>query len=531
MYEDVTAADTISNQLQVYDEVYTSVMYQYNMLISKVEKKIRDALNHQVLKKIKFATKLADIWGYSIITVNKTDPTEIAVYNPSEIRIYKKRKSNLDMNNFIYAKLENLDGTNQKLRILNNQYNCFTLSLDPMVMMPIPNIVRISWYLYMLDLVEILMVYNDLIKSKSIHLLEIPIFDEGGPSSDPDGATANTMMDSISLMNMIVNNIENKLVMDTDILTGMDNANTQDVAMHMLKNVGLSVAYVPKLSKDSNMTDVKLDTDDNQYDKLYTMLNEKIFGVLKFPLWFRTSTHEMETFKAIPREVVQFAHMVFMSRVQGALDEIECFMEFLIGMQVENFSVSYYGSTDTIPIELERIQINLRSILGEYLFDNLKAESTRTAKIQNILTFVSAGFSLNPHWVVQYVFPEYTVADVLLDVGSLIDANRQQVEQALNGNSQTASDSSDQVQSSSAGDSDSETGEQQTDQTTSSTASGFHKINWDVVRKSFANALIKAPKNTEDVTEKEDSPYLKNIKRTVDQLIRLKKHTFDIKGK
>lgn len=506
--------------MTIYDEVYDGVTYQYQLLLTKVEKKIRKVLDNRLIKKVKYATKIADIWGYSIITINKTDPDDISIYNPSELRIYKKKKSSLDLDNLIFGKIEITDGTNQKIKVLNYGYNCYVLSLDPMVMMPIPNIVRISWYLYLMDLVEILMIYNDLIKSKSVHLLEIPVFESNGPDPNGDGVTASNMMDSISVMNMIINNIESKLVLDTDYIKG---ENSEDVAMKMLKNVGLSVAYVPKLSPTSEMKDIKLDTDDQQYNKLYTMLSEKIFSVLKFPLWFRTSTQVMETFKAIPREVVQFAHLIFMSRVNSALSELEAFLEYMVMLHVDEYRVSYFGSEEEIPVELESIKVKMRSILGEYLFDNAKTEQIRSTKIQSLLTLTSSGLTLNPHWVCEWIFPEWTMGEVLLDVGQTLASKRQQIDNALNGNSGETTNSDQELEGSDLAD---ESGDSTTPSDQSaSTEFDFKKLDWDKIRASFASALIGGG----DDVQNHDSPQLKNIKRRVDQLVRLKSFRFNIK--
>ena len=506
--------------MTIYDEVYDGVTYQYQLLLSKVEKKIRKVLDNKLIKKVKYATKIADIWGYSIITINKTDPTDLAIYNPSELRIYKKKKSSLDLDNLIFGKVEITDGTNKKIKVLNYAYNCYVLSLDPMVMMPIPNIVRISWYLYLMDLVEILMVYNDLIKSKSVHLLEIPVFESNGPDPNGDGITATNMMDSISVMNMIINNIESKLVLDTDYIKG---ENSEDVAMKMLKNVGLSVAYVPKLSPNAEMKDIKLDTDDQQYNKLYTMLSEKIFSVLKFPLWFRTSTQVMETFKAIPREVVQFAHLIFMSRVNSALSELEAFLEYMVMLHVDEYKVSYFGSEEEIPVELESIKVKIRSILGEYLFDTAKTETTRSTKIQSYLTLTSAGITVNPHWMCEWIFPEWTMGDVLLDVGQTLASKRQQIENALNTNSGESTTNSDQDLEGS----DLASGSDNTAPTdqSASTEFDYKKLDWNKIRASFASALIGEGDDVQDT----DSHQLKNIKRRVDQLVRLKSFKFNIK--
>ena len=503
--------DPVQQQLQVYDEVYQSVIYQYQVLISKIEKKIRKVLDNKLVKKVKYATKIADIYGYSIVTINKSDPNDVNIYTPLDVRLYKKKKSNLDMDNFIFAKIDQ-DGSESKLKVLNYQYNCYILSLDPMVMMPVPNIVRISWYLYLLDLVEILIIYNDLLKSKTIHLLEIPVFDQNSAPGYDDGVTTSSVTDNLALLNMIINNIESKLVVDTDYISNSENSS--DTAMKLLKNVGLSVAYVPKLSPDSEMKNIKLDTEDNEYDKLFTMINEKIFAVLKFPLWFRTSTQVMATFKAIPREVVQFAHLVFMSRVNSALSELESFLEFIVKLHSDDYMVSYQGSESTIPIQLENVGITLKSILGEYLFDNYKAEQTRSSKLQNVLTFTSAGFTLNPHWVCQYVFPEYTVADILVDVGSIIDSKRQEVENALSGNISTPAgmEGSDLASEEDTG--AEETGTEVASESTQSTASNVPKINWANVRASFAKAL-HATKSKEA--------------KLVDSMIRDKTHTFYIK--
>lgn len=427
----------------------------------------------------------------------------------------------MDLDNLIFGKIETTDGTNKKIKVMNYGYNCYVLSLDPMVMMPIPNIVRISWYLYLMDLVEILMVYNDLIKSKSIHLLEIPVFESNGPDPNGDSVTATNMMDSISVMNMIINNIESKLVLDTNIIKGSEGS--EDVAMKMLKNVGLSVAYVPKLAPNSEIKDIKLDTDDQQYNKLYTMLSEKIFSVLKFPLWFRTSTQVMETFKAIPREVVQFAHLVFMSRVNSALSELEAFLEFMVMLHVDEYRVSYFGSEEEIPIELETIKIKIRSILGEYLFDTAKAEQTRSNRLQSLLTFSSTGYTPNPHWVCEWIFPEWTIGDVMLDVGQTLANKRQQIENALNTNSGDVNTEEDQELSGS--DLADQNGEEATTDQTAATDFDLKKLNWNNIRASFAASLIPEGDGVKD----SDSLQTKNIKRRVNEFIRLKSFRFNIK--
>lgn len=508
-FNDETAIDYFSKQIRVYDIIYDSVVYQYQQLVSKVERKIRETLDNQMIKKIKFATKTADIYGYSILTISKSDPTEINIYNPTEIRLYKKKKSNLDMDNFIFGKVETDTSGNQKLKILNHQFFCYVLSLDPMVMMPIPNIVKISWYLYLLDLVEILVIYNDLLKSKTIHLVEIPIFDPNSTGYDDGsgGVTTTNVTDNLALMNMIINNIESKLVMDTELIR--NSQNQSDVAMQVLKNVGLSVAYVPKLSEKGDIKDTKLETNNNDYDKLYGMLNEKIFAVLKFPLWFRTSATTMATFKAIPREVVQFAHMVFMSRVNSALSELEAFVKWYIDIREQELVVSYFGSDSVIQASIETIRIKIRSMLSDFLFQDEKTETARSAKVQNILTMTSAGYTLNPHWVCEYVFPEWTMADVILDTGTALDSKRKDIEAALTGY-----------------DSDTEVGTDESATTTDLvdgedtaaseqapvTESNKIKINWNAVRKSVDRAMKIISNN-------------KNIS-TIDKL---KNHTFTIK--
>lgn len=500
-------------QMMLYDEIYKSVIYQYNILISKIEKKIKKVIDNKLIKKIKYATRTADVYGYSIVAISKSNPDDINIYNPLEVRLYKKKKSNLDTDNFIFGKIES-DGTNQKLKVLNHQYHCYILSLDPMVMMPIPNIVRISWYLYLMDLVEILIIYNDLLKSKTIHLLEIPVFDGNSGYDDGQGAGTQNVTDSLALMNMIINNIESKLVMDTEYI--QQNEGTEDVAMKLLKNVGLSVAYVPKLTPESRIENIRLDTDDNEYDKLYTMLNEKIFAVLKFPIWFRSSIQIMNTLKAVPREAVQFAHLTFMSRVNSALSELESFLEFIVQLHADEFTVSYQSSEEQVPVKLENIKIRLRSILGEYLFENYKQEQSRSTKLQNLLTFVSAGFTVNPKWAVEYVFPEYTIADVLVDAGTELETKRQEIENALNG--VTAPSPTENLEGSDLAAEEGVVSEEQPIE-----ESGVHKINWDQVRTSFANSLISLTRGKTDTLE------LKNIAKSVDNLIRYKSHSFNIK--
>jgi hypothetical protein len=511
--------------MQIYDQIYEDVIYQYHSLISKVEKKIRKVLDNKLIKKIKFATKTADVYGYSILTISKTDLNEVNIYNPLEVRLYKKKKSNLDMDNFIFAKVET-DGTNQKLKVLNYQYHCYVLSLDPMVMMPIPNIVRISWYLYLMDLVEILIIYNDLLKSKTIHLLEIPVYDPNTGYNDGQNTPQSNITDNLALMNMIINNIESKLVMDTEYIQNSENQS--DVAMQLLKNVGLAVAYVPKLSADSEMKNIRLDTEDNAYDKLYSMLTEKIFAVLKFPLWFRSSVQIMTTLKAVPREAVQFAHLVFMSRVNSALSELEALMEFIVNLHADEFVASYQGSSTVIPVKIENIRIKIRSILGEYLFENQKSETARTAKIQNILTFVSAGFTLNPHWVCEYVFPEWTIGDILLDAGAALSSKRQEIESALSGNSSTVDsgevDENGNPIDSGAVDENGNPIDTGTEQTAETTSTANSSINWKAVKKSFASALLSMSNTIESETET-----LKNIGKSVDRLMRFKTHRFNIK--
>jgi hypothetical protein len=483
-FSDETAIDYFAQQIRVYDMIYDSVVYQYQQLVSKVERKIRETLDNQMIKKIKFATKTADVYGYSIITVSKSDPTEMNIYNPTEIRLYKKKKSNLDMDNFIFGKVETDSTGNRKLKILNHQYFCYVLSLDPMVMMPIPNIVKISWYLYLLDLVEILVIYNDLLKSKTIHLVEIPIFDPNATGYDDGsgGVTTTNVTDNLALMNMIINNIESKLVMDTELIT--NSANQSDVAIQLLKNVGLSVAYVPRLSEKGEIKDIKIETNNNDYDKLYGMLNEKIFAVLKFPLWFRTSATTMATFKAIPREVVQFAHLVFMSRVNSALSELEAFMKYYVDLREEELTVSYFGSENVVQASIENIRVKIRSMLSEFLFQDEKTETARSAKVQNVLTMTSAGYTLNPHWVCEYVFPEWTMADVILDTGTALDTKRKEIESALTNYNVTA-EGEDIPASTDL------TGEETASDTTAAatTESGKIKINWNSVRKSVEKAM------------------------------------------
>ncbi len=219
----------------------------------------------------------------------------------------------------------------------------------------------------------------------------------------------------------------------------------------------------------------------------------------------------METFKAIPREVVQFSHLVFMSRVNSALSEIETFLEFLVSLHSDEFTVSYQGMESQIPVKIDNVRVSVRSILGEYLFENTKMETARSTKIQNILTFVSAGFQMNPHFVCQYVFPEYTIADILLDAGANLETKRQEIENALSGGNAFTEELV-----------EAESGAiiENTDSNAYPTMEN-QNINWKLVRKSFANILSKIS-NT-------DTAENKNILQKVSNLIRFKSHTFNIK--
>jgi hypothetical protein len=416
-FRPVFDSDVHLNDLKVelYDEIYKDVESQLNHLISEVQEIIRDRVGASVIKKMKYAVKIADLYGYSVVTIDKKTHT-IHVYDPTQIKLYKP--TNPQNNEFIFA----VRTKDDEIKILNKTHYCYLFSLDPTVMMPVPNIVKASWYLYLLDLLEILIVMNDILKSKAVNILQIPVFDMDYQTNEED----KNVLDSLSVMNMIINNIESKLVLDSNVMSpGEDNI--ENTAMNILKNVGMAVSYVPKLSRDSRIENVRLDVPDQKYETLHTMLIDKIMSTFRFPRWMSSSGSSLLSLKQLPREVVQFGNLMFSSRLNSAVGEIKCCVQFYLHSILADVSISYRGYRRSVKPEFDKITVHIENLIDEYLFDREKTENIRQLKISNIITLFTTGTQLNPRWILKHAYPEYDPDEILVNEETNLNALQEEI--------------------------------------------------------------------------------------------------------